>query len=68
MSKIISGFKNLIIKDEEIEKLSKERMDICNECPFLQNIAGVKICGWCLCVLEAKTRSKESECPIGNWK
>lgn len=68
MNKIIEGFTNLIIKDKEVEIIAKQRLDICNECPFMQTLLGLKFCGWCQCSIQMKTRSPNSECPIGKWK
>ena len=39
-------------------------MEICNACD--DNMSGV--CKHCGCVLAAKTKAEESECPIGKWK
>lgn len=62
----------------EAEKLAAERMAICNTCPvrtgLLCNpfkhgphaVTGEKTFG-CGCPLPAKTRSKDSKCPLGKW-
>ena len=42
----------------------KERMEICNSCPFKGDD---QRCGKCGCFLPAKTRVKKSSCPIGRW-
>jgi len=42
----------------------KERMDICNSCPFKGDD---NRCGKCGCFLPAKTRVKKSSCPISRW-
>ena len=42
----------------------KERMEICNSCPFKGDD---QRCGKCGCFLPAKTRVKKSTCPIGKW-
>jgi len=39
-------------------------MDICIACPTRKNMR----CGNCGCLLEAKTRLPEEECPEGRWK
>ncbi|MFT3908322.1 MAG: hypothetical protein QM737_02765 [Ferruginibacter sp.] len=66
---IITGWKNVVFTDEEIEKLSAERMEVCNACPFKQfsEILKMEICGECLCPLKAKTRSPLSNCPKKKW-
>ena len=60
---ILSGFKNLIFKDEEIEKTAEVRMKFCFECPHKKDLR----CGKCGCILSAKIRSEKSSCPVGNW-
>lgn len=42
----------------------KERMEVCNSCPFKGDDGR---CGKCGCVLAAKTRVKKATCPIGRW-
>ena len=42
----------------------KERLSICNTCPFKGDDGR---CGKCGCVLAAKTRVKKASCPIGRW-
>ena len=42
----------------------KERMEICNKCPFKSEQGRCNKCG---CVLAAKTRIAKSSCPIGLW-
>lgn len=42
----------------------KDRMSICNTCPFKSDDGR---CGKCGCVLAAKTRVKKSSCPINRW-
>lgn len=37
ISQIIEGYKNLIVKDEDVEKLVKERSPICFNCPLNVN-------------------------------
>lgn len=67
MSKIIeitSGYKNLIksklgLSSEEDEKVFSERANICNVCP---HITRINTCGICGCPIEAKTKSKYSQC------
>jgi hypothetical protein len=72
--KILEGVKNSIFKQEHIEEISKARMAICNECPFIDHegtkcyMAGTQpCCGECGCKLSYKTRSLSSSCPKENW-
>lgn len=59
---IYHGYKNLIIEDKEFEPLYKDRYSICLTCPSNK----VGICNLCGCVLKAKTRSLEEDCPHPN--
>lgn len=72
---ILEGVKNTIFKKRYVEKVSKERMDICNACDQLDRIGDNCLwegtqpcCSECGCSLEYKTRSLSSECPLGHWK
>lgn len=67
ITSIYHGWKNYLLPNEELEPLFKDRLSICKTCP--KNRAG--ICTLCGCVLQAKTRSLEEECPYPNgskWK
>jgi len=68
VKQIITGFRNLVkerfgISDEEIEALYDKRIAICNTCESKQGSR----CGECGCLLEAKGRSPQSECPLKKW-
>jgi rRNA maturation endonuclease Nob1 len=64
---IYTGWKNLLIKQEDIEQISAWRMDICNECPKKIKQLNLDVCGECGCPLMSKSRSPESQCPLGKW-
>ena len=64
----IEGWKNVIITDKEAEKLSEERMTICNECEHKIEMMGMDVCGLCHCPLMASTRSPNKKCPADKWK
>lgn len=66
LKNIIEGYKNLLNKDERVEKVSKVRMEICNDCDK-NSRSLVPYCKECGCVLSAKTRSMDSECPLKKW-
>ena len=60
---------------ELIEKTSKERMKICENCHYhsdnRQNYTSIrpdKHCTNCGCTLSAKTKCLSCSCPINNWK
>lgn len=86
MSKIknvLNGWKFYLSKDEEIEKMAKERYEFCKYCReskesiykvFLKDElidAKGKVCNGCdgviKCPLSTKLRSKEETCPLNNW-
>lgn len=67
INEIVNGWKNLAIKDEEIERIAKHRLSICNTCEHKETMIGLEVCGHCHCVLEAKARSLESKCPEKKW-
>jgi hypothetical protein len=57
------------IFNKNLEKVmpavQKERMDICNACPFL--IKATKQCMKCGCFMAVKTRLPNATCPEGKW-
>ena len=63
---IYDGWKNVIWKDEEVEKIAKERAEICSQCD--SNVGNV--CKECGCPLHAKCRSmrEENKCDLEKWK
>jgi hypothetical protein len=66
---IAEGYTNLVkaklnIASELIEEMSKERMDLCNACVNKSENGRCALCG---CVLAAKTRSPEDQCPERKW-
>lgn len=63
---IIQGWWNWFldkISDIKYKKEFDNRLEICKQCE--NNKIG--ICAICHCVLVAKTKSEDSECPIGKW-
>lgn len=62
LENIYEGFKNLIFKNEEIEKQAEIKLKICFECPYRKD----NRCGKCGCFIQAKTRSS-STCPAKKW-
>jgi len=67
INNIINGWKNVIIKDEDIEELAKTRIQVCNNCPNKMKQLGLDVCGLCHCPLMAKVRSLDEVCPIKKW-
>jgi hypothetical protein len=73
--KILEGLKNKMFKQEHVEEIYNERMNICKKCPHLDvkgdkcYVAGTQpCCGVCGCSLGLKLRSLSSECDEGKWK
>ena len=77
---IISGFKNFMFPNKEMEELALERSKICSECSSavetkikqlqmddtIKEIEGLK-CADCGCILSAKVRQKFDNCPQKKW-
>lgn len=79
---IVSGWKNVIFKNKDIEELANVRAKICAGCPhanpeypfkkFVPQEKRIEIikglgCDICGCVLSAKTRQVLTSCPKGKW-
>lgn len=67
MNEIFEGWLNLIFKDEKVETLAKNRLEICYTCSIRVDNKCSRSKGGCGCVLSAKTRSPSSKCPKGYW-
>jgi len=68
--KILSGIKNLLLKDKYIEEIASDRKAICNACEYIsKECLGLitECCSACGCSLKFKTRSLESSCPKNKW-
>lgn len=64
---IIQGWWNWLldlVSDIKYKKEFDARLEICKQCE--SNKHG--ICDICHCILVAKTKSEDSECPVGKWK
>ena len=64
---IWQGWRNYIldlISDLKYKEYFDERFRICEECEH--NIHN--ICEECGCILQAKTKAEDAECPVGKWK
>ena len=73
IKEIAEGWANYMLGRQKI--VSAQRMKICGECeydsaknPEAQSLRPDRHCTKCGCTLAAKTRSLDSECPIGLWK
>ena len=69
---ILEGAINLAIRTEAVETIAQDRMVICHSCPKKEMQCKSmplihNCCGECGCVLDVKTRSMKSSCPLGKW-
>lgn len=63
---IIQGWWNCLLdvfSDIIYKKEFDQRMDICRKCEHNKH----GICDICHCILVAKTKSEDSECPENKW-
>jgi hypothetical protein len=68
LQQIVEGWKNLLWKDKEIEKIAIQRAAICASCEELSTIVGFYLhCKRCTCYIPAMTRSMEKRCPMAKW-
>lgn len=63
-TEIISGWKNYVFPNKEVEKIAVQRILTCIECP---KFTSKKTCGICKCYMPAKTRSINATCPLKKW-
>ena len=80
LNSIFHGWKNYAFPDASVEKLAKERAEVCGKCDSavygtyeklmkdfsLKEVQGMK-CNECGCPLSTKLRSVEEECPLKKW-
>lgn len=71
LKQIAEGWKNVVIKDEDVEAVAKIRLEICRQCPFHSSNAKTKRpdehCTKCGCPLISKTRCMTCSCPENKW-
>jgi hypothetical protein len=76
---ILEGIKNSVFKNEDVEHIAQQRMQICNKCALLDVqgvgcfVPGTQPCcnekkGGCGCSLALKTRALSSSCPKHKWQ
>lgn len=61
---IYEGWKNYIFPTPSIEKIAKDRIEICVQCDFFNKR---KICKKCGCYMPAKVRNPKSKCKLRSW-
>ena len=59
--KMVSKFKQ---QKELINKLSKDRLAICRDCPSFNKL---RICNECKCIMPLKVKIPNAKCPLGKW-
>jgi hypothetical protein len=73
---IIGGLYNSIFIKEEVEKVAKERLNICDHCEYNSENAKLRgyktirpdvYCTDCSCNLKLKTRYLSESCPREKW-
>lgn len=72
---IMEGVKNSIIRDEFVEEVASDRMNICTSCIY-KDVDGADClvpgtqpcCKLCGCSLEFKTRALSANCPDDRWE
>ena len=66
---IIKGFTALLL--DKNSEVAKQRKAVCKGC-FVSEYGKSKWCkvkhGGCGCLIAAKVRDQDEECPIGKWK
>lgn len=81
LTEIARGWANFLIQPNDVQALAKERLSICDACPFkkqltslgaviistLNDQASTFLCSKCGCPLAAKSVNPGSECPLGKW-
>lgn len=80
---ILEGITNSVFVKEEVEKIAKERHEICKVCPknssnrdkegfepgkYFSSLRPDEHCSVCACNIHAKTRSLHTACPLDKWK
>jgi len=63
LDSILEGWKNIIWRDSEVERIAKKRAAICSTCD--RNIKDW--CIECACYIPAKARSMNEYCKLDKW-
>lgn len=69
LQEILNGWKNYTFKTPKVERLAKERLEICVSCKIKDRpgMTSYNTCRVCGCYVSAKVRSEKSSCPLGKW-
>ena len=63
LKNILAGWRNVVVRDPEVERLAQTRGEVCLKCPHRKLI----VCGKCGCPLKAKLRAPDANCPDNRW-
>ncbi len=71
----MEGLKNNLFKQEHVEEVYEERLEICKKCPFYDPegkskgavVKGSPSCSSCGCPMATKLRALSTNCPEGLW-
>ncbi len=63
MKVAFDGWKNMAVKNDDIEMLFDRRKLVCGRCEHQRALT----CGLCGCPLAAKLRAVEASCPDHRW-
>lgn len=73
---IAEGWKNYIVKNNDVEVVAKARLEICGACPSnsinakskgYKSVRTDEHCIECGCPLVSKTRCLSCDCPLKKW-
>lgn len=66
---IIRAWGTSYFATDKQKQMAEERMEVCNSCEFIKEIAIGHICGKCLCPISKKVYSlKFNDCPKKKWR
>lgn len=71
LPEILEGVKNYTFIDQEVEETAMKRLEICNPCESNSTPSKITItstCTSCGCLLQLKSRGKNSKCPKDKWQ
>ncbi len=64
---IFEGWRNLVFKDIDVEKIAIPRMGVCSTCDIRTDGKCDKLKGGCGCTIKSKTRCVKCKCPLDKW-
>jgi hypothetical protein len=64
---ILEGWGNLVFRPEHNSPMVERRLLTCDKCPVRTGILCDSAKGGCGCVIPAKARARDAECPKNKW-